>query len=139
MIRPDLIFSYWVLIWFVLYELKLIIYNPQFWLIIAFFVNFYNFYFMFYFKRYYILLLFIIIVIIIKGIPLWMLRNTTIYMKDIIAGSVLFIMYYIWLTYNNETLYSLFRKFYISIRDNNPNASPFMYFLNSLKISSIKD
>ena len=138
MIRPDLIFSYWVLIWFILYEIKLITYNPKFWLIIALFTNFYNFYFMIYFQNYYILLLFIIIVIIIKGIPIWTLRNTALRVKDIVAGLVLFIIYYIWLTYNNETLYSLFNKFYISIRDNKPNSTPFMYFLNSIKISSIK-
>jgi hypothetical protein len=138
MIRPDLIFSYWVLIWYVLYEIHLLKYNPKFWLIIAFLTNFYNFYFMFYFKRYYMLFLFIMVVLIIKGIPIWTLRNTPIRVNDIIAGSVLFIIYYIWLTYNNETLYSLFHKFYISIRDNNPNSTPFMYFLNSIKVSSIK-
>jgi hypothetical protein len=138
MIRPDLIFSYWVLIWYALYEINVITYNPKFWLIIAFLTNFYNFYFMFYFKRYYMLFLFIIIVLIFKAIPIWTLRNTPILANDIIAGSVLFIIYYIWLIYNNQTLYSLFYKFYISIRDNKPNHTPFMYFLNSIKISSIK-
>jgi hypothetical protein len=83
------------------------------------------------------LLLFIIIIIIVKGIPLWTLRNTKTYMKDIIAGLILFIIYFIWLTYNNETLYSLFNKFYISIRDNDKNTTLFMYFINSIKISSI--
>ena len=65
MIRPDLIFSYWILIWYLLYELNIISYNPKFALILAFVANFYNFYFMFYFKRYYMLFLFIIIVLII--------------------------------------------------------------------------
>lgn len=139
MIRPDLIFSYWVLIWYILYELNLITYNPKFWLIVAIIVNFYNMYFMFYFKRYDMLFLFIIIVTIVKAIPIWTLRNTTLRMNDIIAGFVLFIIYYMWLTYNHETLYSLFNKFYISIRDNNKNHTLFMYFLNSIKISSIKE
>jgi hypothetical protein len=139
MIRPDLIFSYWVLIWYVLYEINLISYNPKFWLIIAFITNFYNLYFMFYFKHYYMLLLFIIIIIVIKGIPIWTLRNTPILAKDIIAGSVLFFIYYIWLAYNGESIYSLFRKFYIYIRDNNLNSTPFMYFLNSIKTQSIKE
>ena len=138
MIRPDLIFSYWVLIWYVLYEIHLLKYNPKFWLIIAFLTNFYNFYFMFYFKRYYMLFLFIMVVLIMKGIPIWTLRNTALNVKDIIASVLLFTIYYIWLTYNNETIYSLFNKFYISIRDNKPNSTPFMYFLNSIKISSIK-
>ena len=134
MIRPDLIFSYWVLIWYILYEINLITYNPKFWLIVAIIVNFYNMYFMFYFKRYDMLFLFIIIVTIVKVIPIWTLRNTALRMNDIIAGFVLFIIYYIWLTYNRETLYSLFNKFYTSIRDNNKNHTLFMYFLNSIKI-----
>ena len=134
MIRPDLIFSYWVLIWYILYEINLITYNPKFWLIVAIIVNFYNMYFMFYFKRYDMLFLFIIIVTIVKVIPIWTLRNTALRMNDIIAGFVLFIIYYIWLTYNCETLYSLFNKFYTSIRDNNKNHTLFMYFLNSIKI-----
>jgi hypothetical protein len=138
MIRPDLIFSYWVIIWYILYEVNLIKYNPKFWLIVAVFINFYNMYFMFYFKRYYMLFLFIIVVLIMKGIPIWTLRNIPNRVNDIIAGSVLFMIYYIWLTYNNETIYSLFRKFYISIRDNNPNSTPFMYFLNSIKVLLIK-
>jgi hypothetical protein len=138
MIRPDLIFSYWVLIWYILYELNVITYNPKFWLIVAVFINFYNMYFMFYFKRYYMLFLFIIIVTIIKGIPLWTLRNAEVRVNDIIAGLILFVIYYIWLRYNKETLYSLFRKFYTSIRDNDTNHTPFMYFINSIKISSIK-
>ena len=129
MIRPDLIFSYWVLIWYILYEINLITYNPKFWLIVAIIVNFYNMYFMFYFKRYDMLFLFIIIVTIVKVIPIWTLRNTALRMNDIIAGFVLFIIYYIWLTYNCETLYSLFNKFYTSIRDNNKNHTLFMYFL----------
>jgi hypothetical protein len=81
---------------------------------------------------------FIIIVIIFKVIPIWTLRNTALRVKDIVAGLVLFIIYYIWLTYNNDTLYSLFHGFYISIRDNKPTSIEFMYFLNSLKILSIK-
>jgi hypothetical protein len=138
MIRPDLIFSYWIIIWYILYELNVITYNPKFFLILAIVITFYNMYFMYYFKRYYMLLTFIIIIFIVKAIPLWTLRNTTINMKDVIAGLILSIIYYIWLTYNNETLYSLFNKFYISIRDNNKNTTLFMYFINSIKISSIK-
>jgi hypothetical protein len=136
--RLDLLFSFWILIWYVLYIINLIKYNPKFWLFIALLSTLYNFYVMFYFKRYYMAVVFIIIVIIFKVIPIWTLRNTALRVKDIVAGLVLFIIYYIWLTYNNDTLYSLFHGFYISIRDNKPTSIEFMYFLNSLKILSIK-
>jgi hypothetical protein len=133
MIRPDLLFSYWVITWYVLYVINVIKYNPKFWLIIALLSNFYNFYFLIYFKRYDMFFAFIILIFIFKGIPLWTLRNTKIYMNDIIAGLVLFMIYYIWLNYNNETMYSLFHNFYISIRDNKPTSNEFMYFLNIFK------
>ncbi len=134
MIRPDLIFSYWILVWYILYEINVITYNPKFWLIVAIIINFYNMYFMFYFKRYYMLFLFIIIVTIVKAIPIWRLINTELRVKDVMAGLILFIIYYLWLRYNNQTLYTLFNKFYTSIRDNNKNHTLFMYFLNSIKI-----
>ena len=133
MIRPDLLFSYWIITWYVLYVINVIKYNPKFWLIIALLSNLYNLYFLIYFKRYYILFVFTIFIFILKGIPLWTLRHTKLQINDIIAGSILFLIYYIWLNYNNETLYSLFHKFYISIRDNTPTSSEFMYFLNIFK------
>jgi hypothetical protein len=131
--RIDLLFSYWIIIWYLLYELRIIKYNPKFWFIVALVSNFYNFYLLFYFQRYYTLFMFSIFIFIFKGIPLWTLRNTKIKMNDIIAGAILFMIYYIWLNYNNETMYSLYHKFYISIRDNKPTSSDFMYFLNIFK------
>jgi hypothetical protein len=80
------------------------------------------------------LFLFIIIVTIVKAIPIWRLINTELRVKDVMAGLILFIIYYLWLRYNNQTLYTLFNKFYTSIRDNNKNHTLFMYFLNSIKI-----
>ena len=75
---------------------------------------------MFYFRRKYILLLFSTIVILCKGIPMWTLRNTKIHKKDIIFGLFLFIIYNMWLTYNNITFLSIFRDFYVSIKKNDP-------------------
>ena len=93
---------------------------------------------MIYFKRFYKLLLFVINVSIFKVLPIWMLRNTIIYIKDIIAGFVLFIIYYAWLNYNNKNIYTLYKQFYISIKYNNLKNTPTMYFLNSLKNIFIK-
>jgi hypothetical protein len=138
MLRFDLMFSYWLFIWYILYEIEITEYNPKSWLIFAVIINFYNIFFMIYFKRLYKLLLFVIAVSIFKGIPIWMLRNTIIYIKDIIAGFILFIIYYVWLLYNNKTIYTLFKQFYKSIKYNNLKNTPTMYLLNSLKNKFIK-
>ena len=137
MIRLDLLFSYWIFVWYILYEIEIIDYNPKAWLIFAFIINFYNIFFMIYFKRFYMLLLFVIAVLILKGIPIWTLRNTIIYIKDIIAGLILFFIYYVWLIYNNKNIYILFKQFYDSIKYNKLKNTPIMYFLNSLKIKFI--
>jgi hypothetical protein len=133
MIRLDLLFSYWLFIWYILYEIEITKYNPKAWLIFALISNSYVIFFMIYFKRFYKLLLFVIAVSIFKVLPLWTLRNTIIYMKDIIAGVVLFFIYYAWLNYNNKNIYILYKQFYISIKYNNLKNTPTMYFLNSLK------
>ncbi len=138
MIRVDLLFSYWLFIWYILYEIEITQYNPKAWLIFALIINFYNIFFMIYFKRFYNLLLFIIAISIFKVIPIWTLRNTIIYIKDIIAGFVIFFIYYAWLIYNNKSIYTLFKQFYNSIKYNNIKNTPAMYFLNSLKNKFIK-
>ena len=68
---------------------------------------------------------FLIAITIIKIIPIFLLRNTTIYKKDIMFGLSLFIIYNIWLYYNNNNLYKLLYKIYISIKTNN-NELPLM-------------
>ena len=130
MIRPDLFFSYWMLAWYALYMLNAIQYNPKFWLWIAFITNFYNGYVMLKFQRYYSLLLFIFVVFLFKVLPLWSLRNTTVYKEDIIVGFILFCIYYAWLVSNNYTLTQLMNKIYISIKEKNVNETPFMYLEN---------
>ena len=68
---------------------------------------------------------FLIAITIIKIIPIFLLRNTIIYNEDILFGVMIFIIYNIWLYYNNYSLYKLFYKMYISIKTNN-NELPLM-------------
>jgi hypothetical protein len=74
---------------------------------------------------------FLIAITIIKIIPIFLLRNTVIYNRDIIFGLLLFIIYNGWLYYNNYSLYKLFYKMYISIKTNN-NELPLMTIMNEL-------
>ncbi len=41
MIRLDLMFSYWLFIWYILYEIEITEYNPKAWLIFALISNSY--------------------------------------------------------------------------------------------------
>ena len=70
MLTIDLLFSNWIILWYILYIIKLIKYNPKGWLIIAFILNFYNIILMVYFNSYYMLFLFFAL---IEKIPLHLL------------------------------------------------------------------
>ena len=125
MIQPHLIFSYWLVLWYILYELRYVKYNPKFWLIFALVINIVELFGMLYFKRFFMAFTFLIAITIIKIIPIFLLRNTVIYNRDIMFGLLLFIIYNGWLYYNNYSLYKLFYKMYISIKTNN-NELPLM-------------
>jgi len=131
MIQPHLIFSYWLVLWYVLYELRYVKYNPKFWLIFALVINIFELFGMLYFKRFFMAFTFLIAITIIKIIPIFLLRNTVIYNRDIMFGLLLFIIYNGWLYYNNYSLYKLFYKMYISIKTNN-NELPLMTIMNEL-------
>ena len=132
MLTFGILFSHWIIIWYILYIIKLIKYNPKGFLIIAFILNFYNIILMVYFNRYYMLFLFIIIISITKIIPIMTLINTKSRMSDYIAGFILLCIYYVWLTYNNSSLHILATTTYINIRDNKINDTPYMKFLNNI-------
>jgi hypothetical protein len=140
MLRPDLIFSYWIVLWYILYELSIIKYNPKFWLIFALFINFIQFVYMIYYKRFFMLFVFISVITVIKIIPTWRLRNTPIHIEDILFGSILFIIYYVWLLYNHYDIYKIGKILFYSIKNNN-EVTPMMYVVkqitNKLKHNNI--
>ena len=131
MLRPDLIFSYWVLLWYILYELSFIKYNPKLWVIGALLFNLIQFVIMIYYKRFFMVTIFFFVLIIMKVIPLWRLRNTTTKLNDFMFGILIFIIYNGWLYYNNYSIYKIFEALYYSIKNNN-EVTPMMYIINQI-------
>lgn len=109
--RYDYIFSYWILLWWILYICGFTgDYNPKFLLILGLIENFFVVIAMIYYQtKLYLFFLFIIAFFIIKIIPLYIIRNTTIHTKDIYASILLFSIYLLWLRLNNIPL-NLFTK-----------------------------
>ena len=140
MLRPDLIFSYWIVLWYIFYEFSLISYNPKAWLLFALFFNLIQVITMIYYNRFFMLFIFICVITVIKIIPTWRLRNTTIHIEDILFGSIIFILYYFWLLYNDYTIYKIVQILFYSIKNNNA-VTPMMYVVkkitNRLKINNI--
>lgn len=94
----DLIFSYWIFIWFLFYYFKFIKYNPYLLLVLALLSNIYSFVMLIYYKNYYKAILFLIVNLLIKALPIYLLKDTKIKKEDIYF-SIIFILVYIFYVY----------------------------------------
>jgi hypothetical protein len=101
--RFDLVLSYWIFIWFILYIYDIIPYSPQLALILALLIEIVVFGLMIFngISKYFIGV-FIIIQIVLKVIPLYILRNETInYQSQLLYMGILVAMYAAWLLLNS--------------------------------------
>ena len=106
MIRPDLIFSYWIYLWYILYIFKVVKYNPKFAIICGMIENLIILLLMcIYNTKKILVVLFIIMFVILKLIPLYTIWNDKIHLNDDIKNtSLLFIIYLLWIHLNQLTI-----------------------------------
>ena len=106
MVRPDLIFSYWIYLWYILYIFKVLKYNPKFAIICGMIENLIIFLLMcIYNTKKILVVLFIIMFFILKLIPLYTIWNDNIKLNDDIKNtSLLFIIYLLWIHLNQLTI-----------------------------------
>jgi len=132
-LRIDLVFSYWVYAWFILYVFKDVSYSPKFVLSMGLVENAIMLYFMLtYGTSRRTIIYFIIINTIIKVIPLYYVRNDIITVKDIAFTVCLFVIFVIWLHCNQQSLHGNLKLIYDSLL-HGKNQTPFMAFINTLK------
>lgn len=132
-IKKSLFFSYWIVLWFILYLLKITSYNPKFIFsvillimsIIGICTSIYLQYYDLDEKKKYNLIRFEIITIIIKSTPFFYLLNTQITQGDIDVSIVVTMFYFIWLYINNTNVFETYEKILIKNMDN-PKATLFM-------------
>jgi hypothetical protein len=130
-------FSYWIFLWFLLYEIGVVEYNPKIWLIIATFQNVLLLLLMIYYKNKTIhIILFILINIFIKIIPIYILRNKSFKYSDFFAGLLLFFIYLLGLIYIFGSSYSIFELSNNILKKikNKEIFSPLIYYIYKLKI-----
>jgi hypothetical protein len=109
--RFDQIFSYWIFVWYILYALGIISYNPKFALIIGVITNIFVVFIKIIFKNsFYNILFFISVNVVIKVIPLYFLWNTNILRKDIYASIGIFSIYLVWLYFHGITIEGILKK-----------------------------
>ena len=134
--RFDFVFSYWIFVWYVLYECKIVSYNPKIALFLALIHNLLRLSIMIYFNNSIIyILLFILIQLCIKVYPLWSLRNVSSSPNDIYAMIGLFAIYNGWLWLNNENIVHLHKTAYHSIK-HNTISTPIIYLVDKYVIAT---
>lgn len=132
-IRADLVFSYWIYVWFILYIFKFIKYSPKFPLILGLIDNIIMLLLMLYFgSKSKTIILFIMINTLIKVVPLYYLRNQKIKMIDIYFTIALFIIFVIWLHINKQSLAGNLKLIHDSLLYNKFQ-TPFMSLFNKIE------
>ena len=101
MITPDLIFSYWIFVWYILYVLRIVFINPKFALICGLIVNLTILLFLIQTKPRFFFSFFVVL-FISKLIPLFTIWRTKIRKGDVYATLCLFGLYLIWVLVLNK-------------------------------------
>lgn len=106
MIRPDLIFSYWIYVWYILYVFKVVPYNPKFAILCGIVENTGILSAMlFYHTKKILVVLFLIMFFILKLFPLYTIWGAKIKWNDDIKNTlILLFIYLIWTHMNRITL-----------------------------------
>lgn len=132
-LRPDLVFSYWIYIWYLLYAFRFTSYSPKFPLILGLLDNIFMLALMLtYGTSKSTILYFIIINTLIKIVPLYYLRNETVRMRDMWFTVLLFIVFILWLHLNRQSLIGNIKVIHDSLLYDR-NKTPFMALLNKIK------
>ena len=132
-LRGDLVFSYWIYVWYLLYIFKLIKYSPKLPLILGLIDNIIMLLMMLlYGTSSRTIFYFIVINTLIKVIPVYYLRNETIKINDIYFMFGLLSVFIIWLQINKQSLVGNIKLIHDSLLYGK-DKTPFIAFINKLK------
>ena len=131
-LRADLVFSYWVYAWFLLYEFRFTNYSPKFALTLGIIDNIIMLVLMIYFgSKGKTIFLFILINTLIKVLPLYYLRTQQMKLNDIYFTCVLFVVFVIWLHINEQSLIGNIKLVHDSLLYNK-SQTPLMHLIEEI-------
>ena len=132
-LRADLVFSYWIFAWFILYEFRFTEYSPKFPLILGVIDNLIMLVLMIlYGTSRQTIFYFILINTLIKVMPLYYLRNESIRLNDIYFTCGLFLLFVFWLHLNEQNLVGNIKLIHDSLLYGK-DETPFMSLLKKFK------
>ena len=137
-IRSDYVFSYWIFLWFILYLLKLVPYNPKLIIILGIIeILFTLIYLIVKNASLRKITKFLIINIIIKFIPLLLIYKDQIEKKDIYATVILVLIYAIWMYINNVNVIKVYQKLINSYLENNSSSRTYFSKLYDIAFNKL--
>jgi len=131
-LRADLVFSYWIYAWYILYAFNFTNYSPKFALILGVIDNIVMLVLMLLYgtsRR--TIFYFIIINTLIKVVPLYYLSGEKIKMTDIYFTGGLFVVFVLWLHLNSQNLVGNMKLVHDSLVYGK-DETPFMALLNKV-------
>lgn len=132
-LRTDLVFSYWIYVWFIIYVFKFVKYSPKFALFIGLLDNIIMLILMILFgSSMKTLFFFIFINTVIKILPLYYLRKERIVLNDVYFTCGLFFVFVIWLHINEQSLIGNIKLIHDSLLYGKNN-TPFMSVLSKIE------
>jgi hypothetical protein len=132
-LRADLVFSYWIYFWYILYAFKITHFSPKFPLLLGLIDNIIMLLLMLmYGTSKETIFYFITINTLIKVVPLYYLRNESIKWRDIYFTVFLFILFVGWLHLNKQSLVGNLKIIHDSLLYGQ-DKTPFMALLNKIK------
>jgi hypothetical protein len=138
-LRFDLVFSYWIYAWYLLYAFNIFTsYSPKFALLLGLIENTIMLILMLlYGTSKETIFYFVLINALIKGLPLYYLIGRPIHLKDIYFTGCLFVLFIIWLHINKQSLVGNMKIVYESLlygRDQTPFMSLLKKVFKNYKI-----
>lgn len=144
LIPPSYLFSYWIFVWAIIYIIVTYFcnfsgtplprifgsINPTLILLVAFITNTeYLLKLILYGMDTSIVLKYSLVLMILKGIPLWLVWTWDIQLyRDLLLVVLLFVIYYIYLWYNQVDILSVYKDVVKSI-ENNEDRTPIEYLI----------
>ncbi len=133
-IRFDFLFSYWIVVWFLIYyflnsagsPLGRFI-NPSLAIWAAFFENLFTFILLIvYGVGFSVLAKYLVMMTLMKSVTLYLLRNTRIHLwHDALVLLLVFGIYLVYLFLNGENLYHIYRRTFYFVRTNSDKTPGF--------------
>lgn len=133
-IRFDFLFSYWIIIWFLIYYFLNSVgsplcrfINPSLAIWLAFFENLFTFILLIvYGAGFSVLAKYLVMMTIMKGVPLYLLRNTRVHLwRDALVLLLVFGSYLVYLFLNGENLDHIYRRTFYFVRTNSDKTPGF--------------